>query len=61
MNGINPRTASDRGNPAGFDAVTGEVFGSGAGAGGNEDSNEDYDRGQQGQIASCTEPRPGAQ
>jgi len=34
---------SDRGKPAGFDPKSGDVFGSGAGAGGNKDSSEDYD------------------
>jgi hypothetical protein len=33
----------DRGKRAGFDRTTGEVTGSGAGAGGNPDSSEDYD------------------
>jgi hypothetical protein len=34
---------SDRGKPAGFDPRSGEVSGSGAGAGGNPDAAEDYD------------------
>ena len=35
--------ASDRGKRAGFDPESGEVFGSGAGTGGNPDADEDYD------------------
>ena len=54
MNGSDPKKASDRGKPAGFDPVTGEVFGSGAGAGGNEDSNEDYAHDPHGQKATGT-------
>lgn len=34
---------SDRGQSASFDPRTGEVSGSGAGAGGNPDAAEDYD------------------
>lgn len=37
------RQGSDRGKPASFDRRTGEVSGSGAGAGNNPDANEDYD------------------
>ena len=37
------RSDSDRGRKASFDRRTGEVSGSGAGAGGNPDSSEDYD------------------
>jgi hypothetical protein len=33
----------DRGQPAGFDRRTGEVHGSGSGAGGSGDPGEDYD------------------
>jgi len=33
----------DRGKPASFDRRTGEVSGSGAGAGNNPDAREDYD------------------
>ena len=40
---------SDRGKPASFDRRTGEVSGRGAGAGGNEDSSEDYDSDLHGQ------------
>jgi hypothetical protein len=39
----------DRGKPAGFDPASGEVFGSGASAGGNEHSSEDYDSDLHGQ------------
>ena len=34
---------SERGKPAGFDPVSGEVHGSGLGAGANAGSREDYD------------------
>lgn len=35
--------ATDRGKPASFDRRTGEVSGSGAGAGNNPGASEDYD------------------
>jgi hypothetical protein len=61
MNGDHPKKASDRGNPAGFDPVTGEVFGSGAGAGGNDDSNEDYDRDAHGREENGPKSQTGPQ
>jgi len=45
------KDGSDRGKRASFDPRTGEVSGSGAGAGGSPDAKEDYDSDLHGQEA----------
>jgi hypothetical protein len=59
MTANRPKRESERGKPAGFDPQTGEVFGSGAGAGGNEDSSEDYDGDLHGQDTPHAGPGRG--
>ena len=56
---------SDRGQKAGFDRRTGEVHGSGSGAGGSGDPGEDYDldpKGGSGEYSTdrghAREPKP---
>jgi hypothetical protein len=58
MTAEKPKTGSDRGKPASFDRRTGEVSGSGAGAGGNEHSGEDYDDDLHGQEEPRAAPDP---
>lgn len=53
-----PKPESDRGKPASFDRRTGEVSGSGAGAGGNDDAREDYDTDLHGQDEPKSRPNP---